>query len=372
MGSWNTTIHGSIAPQTQGLVFLVSLVAPTYQIKKMTSLQRNKYKDGLTAQETTHKTTATPSSRFSPPLSQPPHCPSHPSQDEVLHLRPRPCCDRHGQPPRRAPEWQRRWPLCPGSKPSNSYLTFSQAQLIPPPQGYYTSYALGCHTFFAPKNIPAGAKLPVMVWGNGACSADSLGQAPFLTQLASYGVLIIVSGTPRGGGSTNDAVMRQSIDFITNNAGKGQWANIDASRITAAGFSCGGVEAYAQINDPRVKDIGIWSSGLLGDLDRARSFKKPVFFFLGGQSDIAFGNGERDYNYMPGGTPKWKGNLNVGHGGTYHENNGGKFGTIGARWVQWVMRGNATASQYLNGDGAKNAGWSVVSKDSDKLKVVPI
>ncbi|KAK4448874.1 hypothetical protein QBC34DRAFT_463983 [Podospora aff. communis PSN243] len=240
------------------------------------------------------------------------------------------------------------------------------------PAYYYTNNGLNRHTFYAPRNVPAGVKLPVMIWGNGACSADSLGQAPFLTQLASHGVLIIVQGTPRGGGSTNDAMMRQAIDFISNNAGRGQWANVDASRITAAGFSCGGVEAYSTINDPRVKDIGIWSSGLLGDYDRARNFRKPVFFFMGGPSDIAYGNGERDYNYMPQGVPKWKGNLNVGHGGTYHEYNGGKFGTIGARWVKWVMRGNATAGEYLTGNGARQAGWQVVSQDLHNLRVTPI
>jgi hypothetical protein len=75
---------------------------------------------------------------------------------------------------------------------------------------------------------------------------------------------------------------------------------------------------------------------------------------------------------MPGGIPKWKGNLNVGHGGTYTDVNGGKFGIIGAKWVQWIMRGNTTAAAYLTGQGAKNDGWSVVSADLDKLKLVPI
>jgi len=45
-------------------------------------------------------------------------------------------------------------------------------------------------------------------------------------------------------------------------------------------------------------------------------------------TDIA--KGERDYANMPAGVPKWKGNLPVGHGGTYTEPNDGKFGIIGA------------------------------------------
>jgi hypothetical protein len=246
------------------------------------------------------------------------------------------------------------------------------ARLTDSSQGYYTSNAFGGHTFYAPKNVPAGVKLPVLLWGNGGCSADATGQAPFLTQLASYGVLVIASGTPGGQGSTTADVMKASIDFITKNAGQGQWANVDASRITAAGWSCGGVEAYAQINDARVQHIGIWNSGLLNNYDSARSFRKPVFFFLGGPSDIAYQNGERDYSYMPSGTPKWKGNLNVGHGGTYTDYNGGKYGIIGAHWVQWILRGNSSASAYLTGSGARNDGWSVVYADLQNINVTPI
>lgn len=129
-----------------------------------------------------------------------------------------------------------------------------------------------------------------MLWGNGGCSADATGQAPFLQQLASYGVLVIASGTPKGSGSTTSKVMTQSIDWIKQQAGKGAYANVDASRIVAAGWSCGGIEAYDQIQDARVMGIGIWSSGLLNNYDAAKSFKKPVFFFLGGSSDIAYAN----------------------------------------------------------------------------------
>ncbi|KAK4139907.1 uncharacterized protein C8A04DRAFT_40312 [Dichotomopilus funicola] len=240
------------------------------------------------------------------------------------------------------------------------------------PAAYYTSAALDGHTFYAPKTIPEGAKLPVVLWGNGGCSADATGQAPFLTELASHGVLVIASGTPGNGGSTTAEIMTQSIDFITTNAGQGDWAAIDASRITAAGWSCGGIEAYAQIWDDRVQSIGIWSSGLLTNYTAAQDFRKPVFYFLGGQSDIAYQNGERDYAAIPSGIPKWKGNLNVGHGGTYTDPNGGKFGVIGGHWVEWALRGNTSASEYLTGSGATSDGWSVVSADLDQFTVTPI
>lgn len=152
--------------------------------------------------------------------------------------------------------------------------------------------SLSAHTIYKPSNADS-TKLPVMLWGNGGCSADATGQAPFLQQLASYGVLIIASGTPKGSGSTTSKYMKDAIDWISVQAGKGSYANVDASRIVAAGFSCGGVEAYDQIWDSRVSAIGIWSSGLLTNQTAAAQFKKPIFFFLGGSSDIAYANVSR-------------------------------------------------------------------------------
>lgn len=58
-------------------------------------------------------------------------------------------------------------------------------------------------------------------------------------------------------------------------------------------MSCGGVEAYDFVSDARVTTVGIFNSGHL-DVNRANrelpSVTKPIFFFLGGQSDIAYGN----------------------------------------------------------------------------------
>lgn len=239
------------------------------------------------------------------------------------------------------------------------------------PGTWSTDSSLSGHTIYKPTNA-ANIKIPVMLWGNGGCSANGIGQAPFLQQIASQGVLVIASGAPNGQGSTTSAVMKASIDWIKNQAGKGNYANVDASRIVAAGWSCGGIEAYDQINDARVMGVGIWSSGLLNNYDAAKKFNKPVFYFLGGSSDIAYANGERDYNNIPAGVPKWKGNLNVGHGGTYTDKNGGKFGVIGSSWANWYMRGNASAAAYMTGQGAKNDGWQVVSASLDKLTVTPI
>src|ERR1700761_5869319 len=50
------------------------------------------------------------------------------------------------------------------------------------------------HTIYAPKSPPAGAKLPLITWGNSGCAADGVGFATFLTEVASHGYVIVVSG----------------------------------------------------------------------------------------------------------------------------------------------------------------------------------
>jgi len=240
------------------------------------------------------------------------------------------------------------------------------------PAAYTQDSTLSGHTLFAPKTVPEGIKMPVLVWGQGGCGADSLQSAPFLIQLASHGILVIASGTPRASGSTTAAQMTAGITWIKQKAGTGTYANIDASRIIAAGWSCGGVEAYAQAWDSRVQSLGIWSSGLLTNYTAASTITRPMFYFIGGSGDVAYANAERDYKALPSGTPKWKGNLNVGHGGTYTQTNGGKFGVAGGYWLDWLLRGDVSAASFFTGAGAKNDGWSVESANLDKIVVTPI
>lgn len=108
--------------------------------------------------------------------------------------------------------------------------------------------------------------------------------------VASHGYLAIASGAPGGRASTTAAMMTASIDFAVKVAGTGAYANVDATKIMAAGYSCGGVEAMAQSWDPRVNSIGIFSSGLLTNYTAASTFTKPIFYVLGGPSDVAYAN----------------------------------------------------------------------------------
>lgn len=146
------------------------------------------------------------------------------------------------------------------------------------------------HTIYLPAGNPTNGKYPVLVWGNGACSTDGRSNSALLRNMAANGFLAISEGGLNGGGSSTAQTMKAAIDWITKTAGTGRYANVDASRIMAAGFSCGGVQAADNINDPRVDTVGIISSGLLSNTDAAKSWKKPVLFVLGGTGDIAYQN----------------------------------------------------------------------------------
>ncbi|KAK3898484.1 hypothetical protein C8A05DRAFT_37923 [Staphylotrichum tortipilum] len=245
------------------------------------------------------------------------------------------------------------------------------------PATHTTAPTLPNHTIYHPTTAP-NTTLPVLLWGNGACSADGTAFLNLLTQLASHGVFVIASGAPSGKGSTTSAVMKEGLEWIGKlEGGVYNGMKLALDRVGVAGQSCGGVEAYDVIGDKRVGVLGVFNSGLMTEAESKRVVPglggKKVFYFLGGKSDIAYANGERDYTLLPAGTPSWKGNLPVGHGGTYGDKDAGKFGVAAVHFVNWLLRGNATsASFFTTGNEAKAAGWEVESKNLDAIKVTPI
>lgn len=138
--------------------------------------------------------------------------------------------------------------------------------------------------------------IPVVVWGNGGCAADGIGFQGFLGQVASHGVMLIASGPATGGSiskQTTAKMMTDSIDWIKQAAGKGNYTHVDATRIAAWGQSCGGLEAYSNEANENVGSIGIFDSGQLtqaGTDSVAGKVTKPIFYFIGGSTDIAYAN----------------------------------------------------------------------------------
>jgi hypothetical protein len=212
----------------------------------------------------------------------------------------------------------------------------------------------------------------------------------FLSEVSSYGALVIATGPIFVDPETyvakhfdpnnldeNPEALTVAIDWVHANAGKGNWKHIDASRIGVWGQSCGGLEAYsAGANDSRVSHLGIFNSGQLNESDSARvagALRKPVFYLLGGPTDVAYPNGELDYANLPHRTPAWKGNHQLGHSVAFDVPNAGIPGIAGRHIMQWMLRGDARAKRWFVGDGPSEIGVDDVEYKSLKgIRVTPI
>ena len=144
-----------------------------------------------------------------------------------------------------------------------------------------------------PKNVPAGVELPVIVWGVGGCSDTGTGTSPFHTEIASHGYIVIVNNGPTSHSQTTAASLTAAATWVEKVAGTGKYAAVDKTRMAVSGWSCGGLQAYTAGTDPRFSTIGIFSSGQFTVAESqtvASKVDKPIFYFSGGSSDIAYAN----------------------------------------------------------------------------------
>ena len=274
---------------------------------------------------------------------------------------------------------------------------------------------LATHTIYRPANL-GNTKHGVMVWGEGGCAKNGLTFPEFLTELASHGFVILAdgppvesagrrgapggggapgaggpgggapggAGAPRAGGPpaggpggagpragggpggggggrgnmTDGSALIQAIDWIEkegNDKSSRFYQKVETGRVAAMGMSCGGLMSYGASADPRVATVGIWNSGLMQPDEKIwAGLHSPVIIITGGESDIAYANGKRDFETMPAKIPVFYGVLpSVGHGGTYSQDNGGPFGITAAAWLRW---------QLLNDTSAKGKGYFVGDK----------
>ena len=132
--------------------------------------------------------------------------------------------------------------------------------------------------------------------------------------------------------------------------------------------------------DPRIKTVIIMNSGIffpgtelkIPEMDLPKShldlLHTPTLYILGGTTDIAYNNGVDDFNHINH-VPVFLGNvLNVGHGGTYWNPNGGKAAQAVVAWLNWQLRNDKKAAAMFVG---KNCGlctdpaWEVRKKKID-------
>ena len=249
--------------------------------------------------------------------------------------------------------------------------------------------SLEAHTIFAPQDLSAFGKknkLPVLVWGNGACTNSPWEHYKFLNEIASHGFLVIATGyipmeeKPFRGPMSTSAQQIESIDWaIAQNADKESpyYGRIDVDHIAAAGMSCGGLQTLDNATDPRLTTIMICNSGLflnpgtavpgmpMPAKERLQEIKVPVIYILGGPEDIAYENGMDDFHRLVN-VPAFAANYPVGHGGTYRQDHGGEFTVPAIAWLQWRLKGDAESAKLFQGDDcglANREGWTIEKND---------
>lgn len=234
---------------------------------------------------------------------------------------------------------------------------------------------LEAHTIFCPQDLSKFSEsnpLPVLVWGNGACTNSPWEHYKFLNEIASYGYLVVATGfipidghSYRGPQSTTEQQI-QSIDWaekVNKDKKSPYYKKVDVKHIAAAGMSCGGLQTLFNCADKRISTIMICNSGLFNDEGRSsavpgmpmppktklKEIKVPIIYILGGESDIAYGNGMDDFHRIDH-VPAFAANFPVGHGGTYGQPHGGEFSVVALNWLNWQSKGDKEAAKMFVGE----------------------
>ncbi|MDI9611543.1 MAG: hypothetical protein QM330_00525, partial [Acidobacteriota bacterium] len=192
----------------------------------------------------------------------------------------------------------------------------------------------------------------------------------------------------------------EAIDWATaenGRAGGKYLRKVDPAKFAVAGMSCGGLQALEVSPDPRVVTTLVMNSGILntpfgapkegmpkappaggapkiGAAPKAGAAPKlssmpavdkallgklhaPVFYVIGGEKDIAFPNATDDFARINA-VPVAMANLDVGHGGTYTQPNGGEFGRVASAWLNWQLKSDQTAGKMFTGSDCGLCGHS--------------
>ncbi len=246
---------------------------------------------------------------------------------------------------------------------------------------------LPAHTVFCPQDLSAfGAKkpLPILVWGNGACNNSPFEHVKFLNEIASHGYIVLATGfIPMTdewykGPMSSSAQQIESIDWAyAQNADPNSpfYQKLDLKNLCVAGMSCGGLQTLFNCADKRISALMICNSGLFNQQnanqavggmpmppkEKLKEIHTPIIYILGGEQDIAYGNGMDDFHRISH-VPAIATNFPVGHGGTYSQPHGGEFSIVALGWLDWQLKGSKEAAKMFEGKNcglSKRQGWTI-------------
>jgi dienelactone hydrolase len=257
-----------------------------------------------------------------------------------------------------------------------------------------TGDTLPAHVLYYPAKLTATDRLPLVVWGNGACINAGNRFRIFLTEIASHGYLVAANGVmanpelevgpqenpkipppgeappaprprdpnapQRAPGTTTPQQLTESIDWaIKANADPASpfHGRIDTSKIAVMGQSCGGVQTLNVAGDPRISTLMIWNSGV-GMIPNnppdpqavLKTIHTPIAFIFGDQNnDIAYRASVSNVaalTHVPV-FGAWQDGMT--HLGTYGAKDGGFFAKIAVAWLDWRLRGDSKAAKMFKG-----------------------
>jgi len=229
-------------------------------------------------------------------------------------------------------------------------------------------------------------------------------------------------GAPAAGAAVpTGGTLLEAINWATaqnTNSQSPYYRKLDTSKVAVAGHSCGGLQALEVSPDPRVKTTLVVDSGILNDPNQApgggarggaprgggapggaapggaapagapagpargggggglpgmppltkellAKLHAPVFYLLGGETDIAYVNGMDDFKRIEK-IPVFVANKGVGHGGTFSQPHGSDWAMASVAWLDWQFKSNAEAAKLFTGNPpglAKKEGWTVDKKN---------
>ena len=204
------------------------------------------------------------------------------------------------------------------------------------------------------------------------------------------------------GSATKSAQLLEALDWATaenKRPDSKYYQKLNPSKFAVFGHSCGGLQALEVSPDPRVSTVLVMDSGIFGPggpprmgappagampggtpqggspqggppaggapqagaprmppmggamtvgKDVLQKLHSPVIYIIGGEKDIAYPQAIDDFAKIDK-VPVAIANLDVGHGGTYNQPNGGEFGRVAVAWLQWTLQGDDAAGKLFIG-----------------------
>ena len=221
-------------------------------------------------------------------------------------------------------------------------------------------------------------KMPVLIFCNGGCMDTSIGYENMLSDIASYGYIVVAIGELQmlaqheKDQHTPSSMVQKALNWICN-PNSPYYNYIDTDKIAAAGHSCGGAQVLANASDPRLKTYLILNAGMgqitMADAS-AKSLKNlhgPILYLVGGTTDVAWQNAQADYKAIKRVPVVLADNTQSGHGGTYEQPNGGANARMVRAWLDWQFKDKKeNETLFIGGNLTGYEGFTIKHKNYKK------